>query len=119
MKKVKFVLWVLVLGFIVLVIFQNQTYLLAKHHLLVNIFLAQYQTPDLANGIYILLSFILGLLIAYFLGLSDRLRSRKTIKKLKETLSTNDSDLSALRDELEALKQTPSDPAETEMQIPK
>lgn len=106
MKKIKTILWVLLIGLIVLVVFQNQAYFLLKQHLLVNFYFAQYQTPDMVNGIYLLISFTLGLLIAYFINFADRMRLRKTIKKLNATISAKSNDLTALKGELDALQST-------------
>jgi uncharacterized integral membrane protein len=109
MKKVKVIIWVLVVGFVVLAVFQNQNYFVSEQQFELNLFFAKYQTPALANGLIVLVSFVLGLLIAYFFNLAERLRTRKATKKLNATIASNQTDLSALRNELTALKNNSSE----------
>jgi len=109
MKKVKVIIWALVVGFVVLAIFQNQNYFVSEQQFQLNLFFAKYQTPALPNGLIVLVTFVLGLLVAYFFNLPERLRTRKTTKKLNATIASNQADLSALKGELAALKNNSSD----------
>ncbi len=109
MEKVKVIIWALVVGVVVLAVFQNQNYFLSEQQFSLNLFFAKYQTPVLANGLIVAVSFVLGLLIAYFFNLTERLRTRKTTKKLNATIASKQADLSALRGELAALKNNSSE----------
>ncbi len=109
MQKVKVIIWALVVGFIVLAVFQNQNYFISEQQFSLNLFVTKYQTPALANGLIVFVSFVLGLLIAYFFNLTERLRTRKATKKLNATIASNQTDLSALRGELAAFKHNSSE----------
>jgi len=109
MKKVKIIIWVLLVGLVVLAVFQNQNYFVSEQQFQLNLFFAKYQTPALVNGLIVFVSFVLGLLIAYFFNLTERLRTRKATKKLNATIASNQADLSALRGELAALKNNSSE----------
>jgi len=109
MKQVKVIIWALVIGFVVLAVFQNQNYLVSEQTFSLNLFFTKYDTPALANGLIVLVSFVLGLLVTYFFNLTERLRTRKTAKKLNATIASHQADLSALRGELAALKDNSSE----------
>ena len=109
MQKVKIIIWAVVIGLVVMAVFQNQNYFLTEQNLTLNLYFVKYQTPALANGLLILISFLLGLLITYFFNVAERFRTRKQTKKLNSTIASKQADLSSLRDELAALKNTSLD----------
>ena len=78
MNKTKTVFWVVIFGIILLIFFQNDTFFLGKQSL--RIF--KYHSPEVHNAVIFLAFFLAGLLISYFLGLPERFRLKKTIKKL-------------------------------------
>jgi len=86
MKKFKLLLWLIVLGLIALVVYQNLEFLKIQHTLTVNLGVKQFST-DLNLGVMLLGLFIAGFLIAYFFSLTHRFKSRKTIRKLNEELN--------------------------------
>ncbi len=113
MKKVKLVFWVLVIAFVALVVYQNQDYFLAKESLRIDLYVAQpYHTPALATGIFILAFFVIGFLIAYVMTLSERFKARKAVKNMNAALESQMDQISALKGEVENLKQTESAPAQ-------
>ncbi|MGD8369624.1 MAG: LapA family protein [Desulfobacterales bacterium] len=120
MKKVKVVFWLLVIGFVALVVYQNQDYFLAKKSLEINLYVKQYHTPPLATGILILGCFLVGFLIAYAVSLSERFKARKVVKNMNATVESHLEQISALRNEIEIIKrgepapeQGPPETAET------
>lgn len=83
MKKVKIALWVLIFGFVGLLIFQNRGFFMADSRLMLDLGFFYYETPFLANAIFFVAFFLVGVLISYFFGLFRQFRDAKTIKMLK------------------------------------
>ncbi len=104
MKKAKVVFWLLVIGFVALVVYQNQDYFLAKKSLEINLYVKQYHTPPLANGILVLGCFLVGFLIAYAVSLSERFKARKAVKNMNAAVESHLEQISALRNEIEIIK---------------
>jgi len=104
MNKVKMIFWLVILGFISLLIFQNQEFFLAKQGLRVNLFFETFHTPDLPSAIFFLAFFLLGLLIAYFLGLYAKFKSRQMIKSLNLKVNSQAETISRIEAENESLK---------------
>jgi uncharacterized integral membrane protein len=104
MKKIKIAVWVIILGFLALIVYQNQSYFTDKHSFKIDLVFAQYSWPEVGNFILLLACFILGYIIAVFFGLSHRMKSRKEIKRLLATVDSHLEKISDLRNELEALR---------------
>jgi uncharacterized integral membrane protein len=105
MKKATLIIWVIIFGFIALVIFQNQTFFLAKQSLRINLgVFTEYHSPELPNAILSLIFFFAGLLIAYLFSFPARFKAKRTIKKLNATISDHNGELSELRREINTLK---------------
>jgi len=105
MKKATLIIWVIIFGFIALVIFQNQTFFLAKQTVRINLGVFQeYHSPELPNAILVLIFFFAGLLIAYLFSISARFKAKRTIKKLSATITSHNDELSELKREINALK---------------
>lgn len=78
MKKLKIAFWIVVLGFIGLVIAQNWEVFRVESSLRI-IF---YQTPPLANAVFFVVFFFFGLLASYSVSLLKRFKDAKTIRAL-------------------------------------
>ncbi|MBW1698451.1 MAG: DUF1049 domain-containing protein [Deltaproteobacteria bacterium] len=104
MSKVKIFIWILIFAIIAIVLFQNDTLFLGKQALKIDLFFVKYQTPQLPVAIYFLATLVIGLIIAYFFGLSDKFKARKTIKSLTSSLEAQKEEMSSLRREIEMLK---------------
>lgn len=87
MRKVKFGFWLILLGLLVVVFWQNRPFFLTKQEVAFNYGMGAYQTPELWVALYFLIFFLVGLLISYFSSLSERFVARKTIRKLNEELA--------------------------------
>ena len=109
MKKVKIIVWIIVLIFIGLVFFQNWAYFNEKHTLGINLFFNDYLTPAFTNLFFFITCFLIGLLIAYFYGLVARFKSSKLIKKLNETTAAQQEEISGLKQELEIMQKNASE----------
>jgi predicted membrane protein len=104
MKKVKIAFWVILIGFFVLVVFQNQAFFMAKQSFLINLYFKKYYTAETFNAVIMLALFLCGFLIAYFSGLAERFKSGKTIKTLTATNKTYLEELTQVRKDIEGIK---------------
>ena len=105
MKKVKFIFGLLIIGLLGLIVYQNQELFLNKQSFRIYLFfMDEYQAPDLPNAVFFLLCFLIGLLISYFLILSERFKSKKMIKSLNASVDSHVRELSALKGEVESIK---------------
>ena len=112
MKKATLIIWVIIFGVIVLVIFQNQAFFLTNQSLQVNLGVMEaYHTPELPIAILVLLFFLTGILIAYLFNLSARFKARRTVKKLNTAIASHTAEVADLRREIDSLKgiETPGD----------
>ncbi len=104
MKKAKVLLWLIIIGFIGLVIYQNNAFFMTKHSFGIDLMVFNYRSPEIYSAILFLLFFILGLLIAYFFGLFERFKANKTIKALTATNSSLEKMLGSLKNDLASIK---------------
>lgn len=110
MKKAKIVLCVIFLGLIAIIFFSNKDYFLAKQGIQINIpFSEPFQIQELPNAIYFLVFFLAGFLIAYFISLSERFKSKKTIKNLNAAATSQLEEISVLKKEIDSLKSSAFD----------
>lgn len=109
MNKTKMIFWLIIIGFIALVIAQNQNYFLAKQGLGINLVFAEYKTPELYNAVYFLAVFVIGLLIAYFFSLFAKFKTNQVIKNLNLQLNSRAETIARLESENDSLKKTASE----------
>jgi uncharacterized integral membrane protein len=112
MKKATLTIWVIIFGFIALVIFQNQTFFLAKNSFRLNLgIFKEYLSPELPNAVVFIIFFFFGVIIAYLFSFSARFKAKRTIKKLNTTIAAQINELSDLKGEINTLKgiETPVD----------
>jgi hypothetical protein len=109
MKKVKLVVWLLIFGFLALVIFQNEDYFLnAQQHLRLNLhFFDEFKSPSLPPAVFHLVFFFFGVVAAYGMSTAGRFRSRKAIKRLQVAAEAREKELMSLKTELAGLKGEP------------
>ncbi|MFO7962411.1 MAG: lipopolysaccharide assembly protein LapA domain-containing protein [Desulfobacterales bacterium] len=104
MNKAKVIFWVIVLGFISLLIFQNQDVFLREESLRLNVLLGKYTTTALPVAVYVISFFVSGLLIAYFFSLHARFKSNQAVKDLKSKLQRQTDTIARMGEEVTALK---------------
>ena len=109
MKKVKLVLWIIIIGFFGLAVYQNQDFFLSRHSLGINLYFNAYRTIELPNAVLFAAFFLIGWLIAYIFGLSDRYQASRTIKSLRQTTTNQQNALDALKNDIAGLKTKPND----------
>ena len=116
MKKVKIAFWIVVFGFIGLVIFQNKDFFMSESRLMIDLGFFYYETPFLANAIFFVAFFLVGILISYFFGLFKHFKDARTIKvfKAKETslVETVSSLEKQLSDQTVPAEPSPAEPVE-------
>ena len=105
MKKAKIAFWLILIGFMGLLAYQNWDFFMSEHRLRLNLFVTdEFSTPELQNAILFLIFFLAGLLISYFIKLFERFKSKKTIKALNAALETNQKLLDELKKDILSLK---------------
>ncbi len=105
MKKATLIVWVIILGFIALVIFQNQDFFMTHQSLRLN--LGVYNgvlPPELPIAVVFIFFFFSGLVIAYLFSFSNRFKARRTVKKLNAAITSHKDEAAKLKSELNTLK---------------
>jgi hypothetical protein len=125
MKKVKIALWIIIFGFIGLIIFQNRGFFMSESRMMLDLGFFYYESPFLANAIFFVAFFLAGMLISYFSSLFKHYKDAKTIKTLKaketslvETVSSLEKQLSVVKaaaEPIEAVQETPGNQETVEM----
>ena len=111
MKKVKLVVWMLIVVLVVVVIYQNKDFFWeTKKGLTINLPLvpAQYKTlPEVELLVIFGIFFAAGLLLGIYFLISRGLKKKKTIKDLKAQVKEQTEKADALEKELHALRGDP------------
>ena len=115
MKKIKLLLWLIILGLVALVVYQNLKFLMIQQTITVNLWIQQYSI-ELSIGVMMLALFLSGLLISYFFGLAHRFRTRKMVRQLNEELTLERKKVAELESQL-GKSSPPSSVASTEAPI--
>jgi hypothetical protein len=110
MKKVKIAFWIVVFAFVGLVIFQNKEFFMSESRLIFNLGFFYYETPYLANAIFFVAFFLVGILISYFSSLFKHFKDAKIIKTLKAKESSLVETVSALEKQLSSPQASAPDP---------
>lgn len=98
MKKINFLIGLIVFLFIGIVLFQNRQFFLSTESLSVNLGFFQYRSPDAPVGLLFCISFFVGIIIAYFFSLTARFNAQKTIKNLTAALDSQREKLKSPED---------------------
>jgi hypothetical protein len=108
MKQLKGFLWLLVLGLVGLIIYQNQNLFLDKQSFRLDFYVIDaYRAPDLPNAVFLLACLLLGLLFSYFFSLAERFKAKRTIRELSTMIDAHLKEIAALRNEVASLKGGP------------
>ena len=109
-KRVKIGIWVIIIGFLALIVQQNQEFFLAKQSLGLNLYFKNYSLPEVVNIFLFFICFLAGLFLAVYFIFFDRFKLKKTNKTLNTTINTHLEKISSLEKELETLKPIESKP---------
>lgn len=109
MNKAKLIIWLLVLVFMGLVVYQNEGHFLnAQESLRLNLgVVPEYHSPKLPMVFFYLVFFLYGLIVAYLFGMRERFRSRKAIKRLTIAATQREKAMTELNTELSRIKGEP------------
>jgi uncharacterized membrane protein YciS (DUF1049 family) len=104
MKKFKAIVWLIIIGLLGTVVYQNKGFFLTRESLSIDLIYSRYQSPELPAVLFFAAFFLLGWLIAYLFGILDRYRAAKTIKALHQTMNTQQHAIDDMKKDVEALK---------------
>ena len=104
MKKIKFLLFFLVLAMAGVVVYQNWPYFSAKTLFGIDLKFNAYKSPEIANGLLLLGFFTTGFIISYINSLLYKFRTSKIVRELNSTIDSQQEKLSSFRGEIENLK---------------
>lgn len=109
MKKFKLFLGLVIVIFGALIVYQNREYFFAMQALSLNLGVETWHwtAPAVQNIAYIGAFFVIGLLITGFIGISSKLKSRKTIKSLNSTIEAHLEMIASLKTDLQRYKNDP------------
>ncbi|MFO7930818.1 MAG: LapA family protein [Thermodesulfobacteriota bacterium] len=97
MKKLKYLLWLVVIGLVALVLYQNKEFFTMQRSFGIDLYFFKYDSPEMPTGVYYLAVFLIGLLISYFFTLRQKFRSRKTIRQLNEKVAADEKKIANLQ----------------------
>jgi len=109
-KRVKIGIWAIIIGFLALIVNQNQEFFLARQSLGLNLYFKSYSLPEVVNIFLFFICFLAGLLFAAYFLFLDRFKLKKTKKTLNATINTHLEKISLIEKELETLKPAESKP---------
>jgi len=106
MKNVKLIIFGIIIALLVIFAFQNQeNYFQKKNHLKLDLIVAgPYQTAEISNTVICIVTFVSGIIVFYLLSMSGRIKRRKSIKALNNSLNDRQNEIASLKSELGASK---------------
>jgi len=109
MKKVKLFLFLIVVIFVGLIIYQNREFFLTKQALSLSLGVETWQwtAPGVENVYYWGGCFVIGLILTGWMGLMSKLKLSRKNKSLNKTIDSHIETISSLKTELEAFKNDP------------
>ncbi len=108
MKKVKMAVWVLIIAFVIVLIYQNQEFFLkTKQTLSLNLIFAEYKTPELEIVYFSGICFLAGLLLGFYFLTAHGLKTRKKTKILNAQVTEHTEKIASLESELGTIKGAP------------
>ena len=113
MKKVKIAFWIVVFGLVGLIVGQNWEFFKTPNSLLINLYFVKYETPHLANAVFFVAFFFIGLLITYFFSLFKHFKDNKTIKSLKAKEASLVDAVASLEKQMTALNMPAAEPVDS------
>lgn len=121
MKKVKLAIWVVIIAFVAILIYQNQDFFLSVQSLRLNLLFAQYQSPEIKVVFLSFVLFVAGLLLGAYFILVYHLKIKKKVKALNAQVNSQGDQITTLENELKQFRPAPTpapDPAEETVSEP-
>jgi len=102
MKKVKNIILIIILVFILVLLWQNQAYLLTKTYIQLNlgINMLNFISPEINNLILLIVCFCIGFCISYIPSKLRQYKHNKKVKELNEVISEKDIKINELQGNL-------------------
>jgi hypothetical protein len=113
MKSAKLVLLAVVGVFIITVVYQNRAMLTDTYSLRLNLVFREYKTGEILLSMYLVAFFLVGLLVSYFYGLSERFKTKNEIKNHVEKISKLEEEIKVLKSLPVQQESSPSQETET------
>ena len=109
MKTIKYLLWLIILGLLGILIYQNLDYFMTTIVLKLDLKIASWNwtIPELQNIAYFGICFLLGLILAGIKGFVVKLRLKKEIKTKNATIASLKEQVNTLKTDLEVFKHDP------------
>ncbi len=109
MKTIKYILWLIILGLLGLLIYENREYFMAVQPLTLDFKLGSlnWELPGLQNIAYIGIAFFAGLIIAGIKGIAAVLRLKRQIKNNNATIDSLKAQVDRLKTDLEVFTHDP------------
>ena len=109
MKKIKYLLWLIILGLLGILIYQNLDYFMTTRALKFDLKIASWNwtMPELQNIAYFGICFLLGLILVGIKGFVVKLRLKKEIKTKDAAVASLKEQVNTLKTELEVFQHDP------------
>ena len=92
-----------------IIISQNNEYFFSKHSINIDLKFASWQwvIPELMNISYFGIFFVLGFLVAGYIGVSSKFKSRKIVRRLNHDINSYHEQILSLKTELDKFHNDP------------
>lgn len=109
MKIIKVLFYIVVLALLITLTYQNFEYFMATTALTLNLKISNWSwtIPEIQNGIYWILCFVLGYFLSSAKGMLVKYRLKKEITTQNESVDTLKKEVNTLKTELEVFKHDP------------
>jgi uncharacterized integral membrane protein len=107
MKKVKIAIWVVIVGFVALLIYQNKALFLTGNTLRLNLGFVEYQTADMRILLLCFLFLLAGLLLGVYFLVVQTLKAKKLVKAANKRVETQKDQIASLESELKRYRGQP------------
>ena len=97
MRALKPVLFSIIIILVVIVVVQNLELFMDKKALKLNLLVWKNQSQPIPLSVYFLGFFLVGLLLSYIYGLSERFKARKTIQSHLEIIRKSEEEIKSLK----------------------
>ena len=108
MKKVKLAIWVVIIAFVAILIYQNREFFLSVKSLKLDLLFAQYQSPEIKIVFLSFMFFIAGLLLGAYFILVYHLKIKKKAKALNAQVKSQADQITTLENELKQFRPEPA-----------
>lgn len=97
MKNLKPLVVIAVLILVAVVVVQNSAVFTHQESMKLDLYVKSYHTPEIQLSIYFLGFFLMGFLLAYLYGLSERFKARNVNRSHLEKISRLEAEIKALK----------------------